>query len=947
MKIQNISREEVIKLLVTSENGLSEEDAGRRLQEYGLNEIKEVRKKPLYLRFISQFTHFLAILLWIAVALCFLSEYLRPGEGMFSLGLAITGVIVLNAIFTFIQEYRAEKAVEALKKLLPFHVKVLREGLTKEIPASEIVPGDIFLLSEGDKIPADARLIDSSLLMVNNAPLTGESESKPRDHKPCEGDSLESPNMIFAGTHVVSGSGKAVAFATGMSTEFGKIAHLTSAVEPGLSPLQKEILKVTKIIAVIALTTGIFFFGIGTLTGRSFWHNFIFAIGIIIANVPEGLLPTVTLSLAMGSQRMAKKKALIKTLTSVETLGSVTVICTDKTGTLTQNKMEVEKIWTFSDDGKIPPHPHLLKGGRGDYGSYGWLMKIAYLCNNAHFIDGKYTGEPTEIAILKKAIETSGEIKAERIYEIPFDSDRKRMTTVNVIPPFSPFPHSGGFPPRAGRRGDAEAKEKGNEGGLFVLTKGAFETVLPLCNGILKDNEIETLSEESKEALTRAYHSMMDEGLRVIAFAFARKEGITPPAKSSPDSSVESDLTFAGLMGLEDPPRPEVPEAVKKCREAGIKVIMITGDASRTAAAIAKQIGLAGDNPALIEGHEMDIKTDSSIREILRSEEIIFARMSPRHKMRIVSILKDEGERVAVTGDGVNDAPALKKADIGISMGIMGTDVARESADMILLDDNFATIVNAVEEGRTIFENIRKFITYIFAHLTPEAVPYILFSLFRIPLPLTVMQILAIDLGTETIPALALGAEPPEETIMKQRSNKIIPPHPPLLKGGRGDFQGKVKSEKKDIIDRFLLFRGYIFIGLISTIGVLFIYFHVLYKGGWQWGMVLPMDNLLARQASTATFLGIVIMQVGNVFACRSSQESIFQLGIFTNKLVIIGIVVEVLLSAFIIYHPFGNKIFGTAPVGPDVWLILIPFSIALLAAEEIRKFYVRKRGRA
>ncbi|MEW6215363.1 MAG: cation-transporting P-type ATPase, partial [Nitrospirota bacterium] len=884
MKIQNLSKEEVLKTLLTSERGLSEEDARRRLHEYGLNEIKEVRKKPLYLRLISQFTHFLAILLWIAAALCFLSEYLHPGEGMLSLGLAIVGVIVINAIFTFIQEYRAEKAVEALKRLLPFNVKVLRAGLMKEIPAREVVPGDVFLLSEGDKIPADARLIDENRLMVNNAPLTGESESKPRSHRPFEGEYLESPNIVFAGTLVVSGSGKAVAFATGMSTEFGKIAHLTSAVEPGLSPLQKEILKVTKIIAVIALTTGIFFFAIGTFTSRSFWHNFIFAVGIIIANVPEGLLPTVTLSLAIGSQRMAKKKALIKTLTSVETLGSVTVICTDKTGTLTQNKMEVEKIWTI--------------GGQGS--SVNMLMKIAYLCNNAVYERGKYTGDPTEIAILKKARETSGDVKAERIYEIPFDSDRKRMTTVNVI--------------------DNET---------FVLTKGALETVLPLCNGILKDNEIKTLSEESKDALTQAYHSMMDEGLRVIAFAFACKKGITPSAKSLTDSSFESDLTFVGLMGLEDPPRPEVPLAIKKCREAGIKVIMITGDASRTAAAIAKQIGLTGDNPTLIEGPEMDIKTDSSIRETLRSGEIIFARMSPRHKMRIVSILKDERERVAVTGDGVNDAPALKRADIGISMGIMGTDVAREAADMVLLDDNFATIVNAVEEGRTVFENIKKFITYIFAHLTPEAIPYILFSLFRIPLPLTVMQILAIDLGTETIPALALGAEPPEATMKRSSS-----------------FKGSAlqeKSERKGIIDRFLLFRGYIFIGLIGTVGVLFVYFSVLYQGGWQWGMDLPANSLLGRHASTATFLGIVIMQIGNVFACRSSRESIFRLGFFSNKLITIGIVVEVILSAFIIYHPFGNKIFGTAPLSLNVWLILIPFSAGLLAAEEIRKLYVRK----
>jgi sodium/potassium-transporting ATPase subunit alpha len=890
MKIQNLSKEEVIKTLMTSESGLTEEDAGRRLQEYGLNEIKEVRKRPLYLRFISQFTHFLAILLWIAVALCFLSEYLHPGEGMFSLGLAIIGVIVLNAIFTFIQEYRAEKAVEALKKLLPFHVKVLREGLTKEIPASEIVPGDIFILSEGDKIPADARLIDSNLLMVNNAPLTGESESKPRDHKPYEGDSLESPNIVFAGTHIVSGSGKAVAFATGMSTEFGKIAHLTSAVEPGLSPLQKEILKVTKIIAVIALTTGIFFFGIGTLTGRSFWHNFIFAIGIIIANVPEGLLPTVTLSLAMGSQRMAKKKALIKTLTSVETLGSVTVICTDKTGTLTQNKMEVEKIWTID----------------GRESSVNTLMKIAYLCNNAVYETGKYTGDPTEIAILKKARETSGDIKAERISDIPFDSDRKRMTTVNVIPPSPPL-------------------EKGGEGGLFVLTKGAFETVLPLCNGILKDNETMTLNEENKEALTKAYHSMMDNGLRVIAFAFACKDGITPKAKSPADLSVESDLTFVGLMGLEDPPRHEVPEAIKKCREAGIKVIMITGDASRTAAAIAKQIGLAGDNPALIEGHEMDIRTDSSIREILQSEEIIFARMSPRHKMRIVSILKDEGERVAVTGDGVNDAPALKKADIGISMGIMGTDVARESADMILLDDNFATIVNAVEEGRAVFENIRKFISYIFASNIPEIIPYIAYVLFRIPLPLTVMQILAVDLGTDMFPALALGAERPSKEVMKQ---------PP-------------RSPEERLLNIRILSRAYFFLGPIEAFAGLYGFFHVLYSGGWQWGEMLPYNNVLYIQATTACLGAIIITQIGNVFACRSFKESIFSLGFLSNKLIILGIVLEIVLSALIIYHPFGNKIFGTAPLSLGILLIFLPFSIALLAAEELRKVYVRKKSRA
>jgi sodium/potassium-transporting ATPase subunit alpha len=877
VKIHNLSKEEVLKSLITSEKGLSEEDAGRRLNEYGLNEIKEVRKKSLYLKFIAQFTHFLAILLWISAFLSFLSEYLRPGEGMLTLGIAIVGVIVINAIFTFIQEFRAEKAVEALKKLLPFNVKVLRDGVTREITANKIVPGDVILLAEGDKVPADARLIDENRLMVNNAPLTGESELKPRSSTPFDGEYLESPNIVFAGTLVLSGSGKAVAFATGMFTEFGKIAHLTSAVEPGLSPLQKEILKVTRIIALIAITTGIFFLAIGTLIGRSFWHNLLFAIGITIANVPEGLLPTVTLSLAMGSQRMAKKKALIKNLTSVETLGSVTVICTDKTGTLTQNRMEVKKIWTFD----------------GQQSTVSNLMKIAYLCNNTVYEDEKYRGDPTEVAMSRKAREIAGDINAERIFEIPFDSERKRMTTVNVV-----------------------------DGKTVVLTKGALETVLPLCNTILKDNGVRGLSDENKELLTLAYHSMMDGGLRVMAFAYSDRKGIVTDS-SAADLSVESELTLVGLIGLEDPPRPEVPEAIMKCHGAGIKVIMITGDASRTAIAVARQIGLVKDNPLVIEGYSMDEMKDDTLREALASKEIIFARMTPRHKMRIVSILKDEGERVAVTGDGVNDAPALRKADIGIAMGETGTDVAKEAADVVLLDDNFATIANAIEEGRAIFENIKKFITYIFAHGTPEAIPYILFALFKIPLPLTVMQILAIDLGTETIPALALGMETPEANIMNN------PPRP-LGKG---------------LIDRSVLFRGYLFMGLISTIGVLFAYFYVLFNGGWKWGMVLPIDNLVTREATTATFLGIVISQVGTVFACRSFKDSIFNLGFLSNRLLVIGVVFELLLSAIIIYSPIGNRIFGTAPINLSVWLILIPFSMVLLAAEELRKLYVRRHS--
>jgi sodium/potassium-transporting ATPase subunit alpha len=450
------------------------------------------------------------------------------------------------------------------------------------------------------------------------------------------------------------------------------------------------------------------------------------------------------------------------------------------------------------------------------------------------------------------------------------------------------------------------------------MTKGAPESIFAICSHCLSDGEIVYFENPFKDKAVSLYHSMTGEGLRVLAFAYRKvKDG----EEFTKVEDAEKEMVFLGLIGLEDPPRPEVPEAIRKCREAGIRIIMITGDGSRTALAIAKEIGLVKGDPAIVEGDEFLQMSDDELRHILSKEEIIFSRMSPKRKLRVVNILKEEGERVAVTGDGVNDAPALKRADIGIAMGLTGTDVAKEAADMILLDDNFATIVNAVEEGRAIFENIKKFITYIFAHLTPEALPYILFVLFRIPLPLTVMQILAIDLGTETIPALGLGTEPPEADIMKR------PPRP----------------KDKGLIDRKVLFNGYIFLGLLSTVGVLFAYFFVLHIGGWHWGVELSIDDPLVHQASTATFLGIVIMQIANVFACRTQSDSIFKVGIFSNRVILWGIAIEILLSVFIIYHPWGNKIFSTAPVPYTVWIILLPFTILLFTAAEARKLMTRK----
>jgi sodium/potassium-transporting ATPase subunit alpha len=867
MKIQALSHTEVFATLFSGPNGISHEEALRRLGEYGPNEIREVQVRSLASRLAAQFTHFLALLLWFAAALCFLSEYLHPGEGLLRLGVAILAVIFINAIFTFIQEYRTEKAIEELRKLLPFRVTVIRDGLESEIDAREIVPGDLIALREGDKVPADGRVIQSNRLTVNNAPLTGESDSRVLSDVPFMGEMLESHSLAFAGTLVVSGSGRIVAYATGMATEFGKIAHITGRVVEEVSPLQVEITRLTRIVAVIAVAGGACFFALGWFFGQGFWNNFLFAIGIIIALVPEGLLPTVTLALAMGSRRMARRNALVKNLNAVEALGSVNLICTDKTGTLTQNLMTVRETWS-PDDGTM-------------------ACRVALLCNNATPSAEGVRGDPTETALYRYALgRTGGE--AERLDEAPFDADRKRMATLHRV-----------------------------NGKLCLLVKGAGESVLPLCRSLARDGGSIPLDSTTLEELAGRQRDMSAGGLRVIALAY-RELGELPEG-----ALPEEGLTFAGFMGLEDPPRPEVPLALAQCRTAGIRVIMITGDAGPTAAAIAREIGLITGDPFIIEGKDCATMPDEQLRTALDRENLIFARMSPQNKMHIVSLLIEQGHRVAVTGDGVNDAPALRKAHVGIAMGLSGTSVAREAADIVLLDDNFASIVHAIEEGRSVFENIRSFVTYIFASNIPEVIPYIGYILFGIPLPLTIMQILAVDLGTDMLPALALGSEKPSPEIMK------LPPRP--------------KAER--LLTRGVLTRAYLFLGMLEAVAGMSAYFYVMQHGGWHWPQTLPPDSTLYLQATTACLAGIIATQVANVFTCRSTTLSITTLGFFSNRLVLVGIAAELALTGFIIYTPPGNAIFGCAPIGITIWLLLIPFALLLLAADETRKYFVRRVG--
>jgi sodium/potassium-transporting ATPase subunit alpha len=867
MRIQALAHDEVFSSLLSTPQGLSSEEADRRRGEYGKNEIHEVHVRPLFALLADQFTHFLALLLWFAAALCFLSEYLHPGEGLLRLGVAIVAVIFINALFTFFQQYRTEKAIEELRKMLPFRVAVVRNGTELEIDAAELVPGDLVLLREGDKVPADARVVQANRLTVNKALLTGESDSRLLSDAACPEQLPESDNLVFAGTLVVGGSGKAVVYATGMATEFGKIAQITGRVVEEVSPLQLEITRVSRMVAFMAVAGGGCFFLIGALVGRGFWANFLFAIGVIIATVPEGLLPTVTLSLALGSRRMASRNALVKSLNAVEALGSVDLICTDKTGTLTQNRMTVKEFWS-------PDDPVLA-------------CTVARLCNNVTETAQGAKGDPTETALYRFALAEGG-ATGERLAETPFDAERKRMATLYRI-----------------------------DGKLFVLVKGAGESVIAACGFLRQEGAALPMDDEKRGELLERERAMASGGLRVIALAY--RELAELPAAGLP----EEGLTFAGFMGLLDPPRPEVPEAVRNCHSAGIKVIMMTGDAGGTAAAVARDIGLITGEAVIIEGPECARMPDGLLREMLEKETPIFARMSPQNKMHVVSLLIEAGHRVAVTGDGVNDAPALKKAHVGIAMGLAGTGVAREAADIVLLDDNFASIVHAIEEGRAVFENIRSFITYIFASNIPELIPYIGYILLGIPLPLTIMQILAVDLGTDMFPALALGAEKPAPDIMQR---------PP-------------RSRDEHLLTRGVLIRAYLYLGLMEALAGMSAYFYVMNQGGWSWPGELATGSTLYLQATTACLAGIIVTQIANVFVCRSASVSIVTLGILSNRLVLAGIALELLLAGFIIYTPVGNALFACAPIGWDVWLLLVPFALLLLVSDETRKYFIRRRA--
>lgn len=884
--------------LNTTIRGISSAEAAARLEQTGPNEIQQAVGESQFKMLMKNFISLMAILLWVGGIIAILA-------GMTELGLAIWAVNIINGGFSFWQERSAQRATSALKKMLPTYVHVYRDDKLIKLEARDLVPGDVFNLQAGDSVSADARLITATSLEVDQSSLTGETvpEDKQVTFIPGEGKYSES-NLIYAGTTVGAGTATAVAFRTGMQTEFGQIAELTENSKEEVTPLQQELDWLTKQLSMIAIAIGILFFILAvTIVHYPVAKSFIFALGMIVAFIPEGLLPTVTLSLAQGVQRMAKRHALVKNLNSVETLGETTVICSDKTGTLTQNQMTVTNIILpnrefevtgrgYVNNGKVKfngadvdltAHPQLNK-----------LLQISALDNDTRVQTddksvGKILGTPTEAALIvlaKKAGISADELSHQyrRLKEYTFDSSRKRMSTINQI----------------------DSKKE-------IFTKGGLDEVIGQCDFVLDGDTIRPIQDSDRVTAKDAEKKYAAQGLRSLAMAYRE---VTEDIDNLQMDQAEAKLIYVGQAVMMDPPRPEVFDAIKKCKTAQIRIIMVTGDSALTAKSIGQTIGIVGDGVRVITGDELDAMSDDELKVAVK-QEVIFARVAPEHKFRIVSTFQTMGEVVASTGDGVNDAPALKKADIGVAMGVTGTDVAKDAADMILTDDNFVSIVSAIEEGRAVYSNIQKFLLYILTSNVGEAMPSVLFLLSRglIPLPLTVMQILTIDIGTDMLPALGLGSEKPEPGIMNKAP----------------------RNPKDHLMSKNVLWRAFGWYGMIGAAVSIGGYFWINHLHGWP-DVSLAAAGPVYAEATTMTLAAIIFSQIASVMNSRSQKASVFKLGVFSNHKINFGILVEILILLMLMYVAPLREVFGTTTLQWQAWLYLIVLPIPIVLIENLRK---------
>ncbi|XP_037015949.2 sodium/potassium-transporting ATPase subunit alpha-3 isoform X1 [Artibeus jamaicensis] len=950
--------------------GLTHSKAQEILARDGPNALTPPPTTPEWVKFCRQLFGGFSILLWIGAILCFLAYGIQagteddPSGDNLYLGIVLAAVVIITGCFSYYQEAKSSKIMESFKNMVPQQALVIREGEKMQVNAEDVVVGDLVEIKGGDRVPADLRIISAHGCKVDNSSLTGESEPQTRSPDCTHDNPLETRNITFFSTNCVEGTARGVVVATGDRTVMGRIATLASGLEVGKTPIAIEIEHFIQLITGVAVFLGVSFFILSLILGYTWLEAVIFLIGIIVANVPEGLLATVTVCLTLTAKRMARKNCLVKNLEAVETLGSTSTICSDKTGTLTQNRMTVAHMW-FDNQIHEADTTEDQSGTSFDKSSHTWvaLSHIAGLCNRAVFKGGQdnipvlkrdVAGDASESALLKCIELSSGSVKLMRernkkVAEIPFNSTNKYQLSIHET-------------------------EDPNDNRYLLVMKGAPERILDRCSTILLQGKEQPLDEEMKEAFQNAYLELGGLGERVLGFChYYLPEEQFPKgfAFDCDDVNFTTDnLCFVGLMSMIDPPRAAVPDAVGKCRSAGIKVIMVTGDHPITAKAIAKGVGIISEGNETVEDiaarlnipvsqvnprdakacviHGTDLKdfTSEQIDEILQNHtEIVFARTSPQQKLIIVEGCQRQGAIVAVTGDGVNDSPALKKADIGVAMGIAGSDVSKQAADMILLDDNFASIVTGVEEGRLIFDNLKKSIAYTLTSNIPEITPFLLFIMANIPLPLGTITILCIDLGTDMVPAISLAYEAAESDIMKRQ-----PRNP--------------RTDK--LVNERLISMAYGQIGMIQALGGFFSYFVILAENGflpgnlvgirlnWDDRTVNDLEDSYGQQwtyeqrkvveftCHTAFFVSIVVVQWADLIICKTRRNSVFQQGM-KNKILIFGLFEETALAAFLSYCPGMDVALRMYPLKPSWWFCAFPYSFLIFIYDEIRKLILRR----
>jgi len=963
--------EELYQRLQTNpDTGLSTAEARRRFERDGPNALTPPKKTPEWIKFCSNLFGGFALLLWVGAILCFIAYSIEsaaeeePNNDNLYLGVVLTSVVVITGVFSYYQEAKSSKIMESFANMIPQYAIVLRDGEKQNLTAEELSLGDVVEVKFGDRVPADIRIIESRGFKVDNSSLTGESEPQSRSPDFTNDNPLETRNLAFFSTNAVEGTARGVVINIGDQTVMGRIAGLATCIETGDTPIAKEITHFIHIITGVAVFLGVTFFIIAFIIGYHWLDAVVFLIGIIVANVPEGLLATVTVCLTLTAKRMAAKNCLVKNLEAVETLGSTSTICSDKTGTLTQNRMTVAHMW-FDNQIIEADTSEDQSGGQIDKSSSGWkaLSTIAALCNRAEFKSGQdgvsilkreVNGDASEAALLKCCELACGDVmewrrRNKKICEIPFNSTNKYQVSIH------------------------ETEDKNDPRYLLVM-KGAPERILERSSTIFVNGEEKSLDEDMKEAFNNAYLELGGLGERVLGFCDYRlpadKYPVGFPFDADNCNFPVHSLRFVGLISLIDPPRAAVPDAVAKCRSAGIKVIMVTGDHPITAKAIAKSVGIISEGnetvedianrlnipikevdprqakAAVVHGIELRDMSSDQLDDILRHHtEIVFARTSPQQKLIIVEGCQRLGAIVAVTGDGVNDSPALKKADIGVAMGIAGSDVSKQAADMILLDDNFASIVTGVEEGRLIFDNLKKSIAYTLTSNIPEISPFLFFMVGAVPLPLGTVTILCIDLGTDMVPAISLAYEQPESDIMKR--------HP------RDPFNDKLVNER-------LISMAYGQIGMIQALAGFFTYFVIMAENGFLppflFGLRETWDSkaindlpdsygqewtyhdrkILEYTCHTAFFVSIVIVQWADLIICKTRRNSIVHQGM-KNWVLNFGLVFETVLAAVLSYTPGMDKGLRMYPLKLYWWFPALPFSLLIFVYDEIRRFILRR----